>query len=148
MQHATLTTRRQAALRHLLMVSVVALIALPLTGTQASAQETAPCYAQFQGRLMFMFHGTLVSCARTIQAAKSGDAGYGRWGGAQVQVDASSTVYVNGQPVGVARNLNGTTGSLSDRCRRGDIQACHQWGRQSEEASRRLQQMYPPGWAR
>jgi hypothetical protein len=148
MLYATLTPRRHAMLPHLLMVSVFALVALILTGQRASAQETAPCYAQFQGRLMFMFHGTLVSCARTIQAAKSGDTGYGRWGSAQVQVDASSMVYVNGQPAGVARNMNGTTGSLSDRCFRGDIQACHQWGHQSEEASRRLQRMYPPGWAR
>jgi hypothetical protein len=147
MQRVQGETAMQRVLR-LLMVSVVALGALAFTGQRADAQETAPCYAQFQGRLLFMFHGTLASCARTIQAAKSGHLGYGRWGSAQVQVDASSTVYVNGQSVGVVRNPSGTTGSLSDRCFRGDVQACHQWGRQSEAASRRLQQMYPPGWAR
>lgn len=133
---------------HLLTASVVALGTLLPAAQPVHAQETAPCYAGFQGSLMFMFNGTLVSCARTIQAAKSGQVGYGAWGGAQVAIDAASMVYLNGQPVGIARNVNGTTGSLSDRCLRGDVQACNQWARQSEAAGRGMQQMYPQGWFR
>jgi hypothetical protein len=129
------------------LTGILAALALTLGATGARAQA-APCYAQYGGQLMFMFNGALDACARTIGAARSGPVGVGTWGGQPVHVDSQANVWVNGQYVGVARNLSGTVGSLSDRCAAGDTRACEQWRRQSEEAARQMERLYPEGWAR
>ena len=59
-----------------------------------------------------------------------------------------SSVYLNGQPVGRAKNLSGTYGNLSDRCKSGDTAACDQFYRQTERAIQQYDRMYPPGWNR
>ncbi|MBE9169995.1 hypothetical protein IQ238_21550 [Pleurocapsales cyanobacterium LEGE 06147] len=141
-----------------LTTSVLATISLALTNYKASAQTapTAPCYAQFQGQTMlYMFDSPLVNCARTIRAAATPGAqwGFGTWGNYQVRIDSNGNTYANPgnaqwQYVGVAVNQSGAVGSLSDRCFNGDVQACNQWQRQSENAIEQMDRMYPPGWFR
>lgn len=112
--------------------------------------QSAPCYVNVNGRLMHVVTGSLESCARTIQATRPGygQMAIGQWGGHEVAVDQNSTVYVDGQPAGRARNLSGTYGSLSDRCMSGDVVACNQWKRQTENAIDQYNRLYPPGWSR
>jgi hypothetical protein len=93
---------------------------------------------------MFMFNGTLDMCARTAQAAK----GTGTFGGRPIQMDEDSSLTMDGEYQGRVMNPSGTYGSLSQRCNRGDTDACELWGEQSEMNSRRMQQMYPRGWNR
>ncbi|MBN8564224.1 MAG: hypothetical protein J0L70_27195 [Leptolyngbya sp. UWPOB_LEPTO1] len=122
----------------------------------ASAQtaQAAQCYAQFQGRMMYLLNGSFESCVRAIRGAAGGNQlGVGNWGGYAVNTDANGNTYVNSgngqwQYVGVVRNVSGTVGSLQDRCVRGDVQACNQWRRQSQNAIQQMQRLYPPGWNR
>ena len=133
-----------------LITGAIAMILSLSISQNVYAQETAPCYANVNGQLMHVITSTLESCARTIQATRPGygQMASGRWGGHQVAVDQNSNVYIDRQLVGRARNLSGGYGSLSDRCQRGDVAACHQWRRQTENAIEQYNRMYPPGWSR
>lgn len=135
-------------------LNTISSIALTLLASLASqnihAEESAPCYANVNGQLMHVVTVGLESCARTIQAAgpRNGQMAVGRWGNYEVVVDQNSSVYLNGQPVGRAKNLSGTYGNLSDRCKSGDTAACDQFYRQTERAIQQYDRMYPPGWNR
>lgn len=130
--------------------SLAAVLPIMFSPLAATAQDSAPCQVSVNGRLMHVITGTLVSCARTIQATRSGygQVAVGGWGHHHVAVDQNSAVYVDGRPVGRARNVSGTYGSLSDRCQSGDGAACGQWERQSEQARAQYEQMYRRGWSR
>lgn len=132
------------------MISAVAIILTLSISQSIYAQQSAPCYVNVAGQLMHVVTGSLESCARTIQATRPGygQVATGQWGSHQVAVDQNSNVYLNGQPVGRARNPSGTYGSLSDRCMSGDSAACNQWQRQTENATEQYERMYPPGWNR
>jgi hypothetical protein len=110
---------------------------------QSAAAQVAPCTVLRGTIKLAVGNKTIDACARTIQASQ----GMGSWGGNQMQIDRRGGVYLNGRFIGVAVNPGGTTGSLRDRCFRGDVTACEQWGVQSEAASRLMRQMYRPGWA-
>lgn len=141
-----------------LTASMLATLSLAFTNHKANAQTapTAPCYAQFQGQTMlYVFDSPLVNCARTIRGAATPGAqwGFGTWGNYQVRIDFNGNTYLNPgntqwQYVGVAVNQSGTVGSLSDRCFKGDVQACNQWRRQSENAIEQMNGLYPSGWSR
>ena len=123
-------------------IAVIFFMLIALSNTYA--QERAPCYAMVNGQLMHLVTGSLVSCARTIQATRQGHGqiAKGRWGSHEVAVDQNSSVYVDGEAVGRAKNPSGTYGSLSDRCQSGDAAACEQWRRQTENAQRQYESMF------
>lgn len=90
--------------------AALAAAAVMLDSRSASAQ-TAPCYAAFQGRLMYMINGPFDSCARTIRAA----GGQGTWGDYAVNVDTNNNAYINigngqWQYVGVVPRANRASG--------------------------------------
>lgn len=132
------------------LISIIPVVFTLLASQIIHAEESAPCYANVNGQLMHLVTGGLESCARTIQATRPGygQMAVGRWGNYEVAVDQNSNVYLDGQPVGRARNLSGTYGSLSDRCANGDTAACNQWKGQTDNAIQQYERMYPPGWNR
>jgi hypothetical protein len=115
-----------------------------ITFPRLATAQTAPCRVLHGGMNIAVGTMTLDACARTIQASQ----GLGSWGGQRVNTDGQGGVYVNGQFVGRAMNPSGTYGSLRDRCLRGDVAACDQFGAQSDSYGRQYQQMYPKGWNR
>jgi hypothetical protein len=128
---------------------VTGLLAIGLTGfistaPQKANAQSAACYVNVNGTLMHLVTGSLESCARTIQATRPGygQMAVGQWGNHEVAVDQNSTVYVDGQSVGRARNVSGTYGSLSDRCMSGDVAACKQWSRQLDHAINQYNRMF------
>lgn len=128
----------------------IAVMLLLSVSQSVYAQQSAPCYVNVNGQFMHVVTGSLESCARTIQATRPGygQMAVGRWGHHRIAVDQNSNVYLDGQPVGRARNPSGTYGSLSDRCASGDVAACNQWRRQTENAIEQYDRMYPRGWNR
>jgi hypothetical protein len=71
----------------------------------ASAQDRvalAPCYVHYGSMNLYIANNTLQSCARIIQAAAPSRIGVGTWGGAVVQVDPNSGVYINGRHIGTS----------------------------------------------
>lgn len=65
-------------------------------GSRSASAQSAQCYAQFQGRMMYMFNGAFDSCARTIRAASNGlQHGVGTWGSYAVNVDGNGNTYIN-----------------------------------------------------
>jgi hypothetical protein len=115
---------------------------LAAAAIQGAAAQVAPCTVLHGGMTLAVGNMTIDACARTIQASQ----GIGSWGGNRLQTDGRGGIYLNGRFVGTAVNPSGTVGSLRDRCLRGDVAACNQRGAQSEAASRRMEQLYPPGW--
>lgn len=78
-----------------LTVGLLTTTCLLLENRSASAQSAA-CYAQFQGRMMFMFNGAFDSCARTIRGAANGaQFGAGTWGNLAVNTDINGNTYIN-----------------------------------------------------
>jgi hypothetical protein len=136
-------------------VLVLALLALAVIQSDASAQTSARCYALFGPQYYYMTDTTFESCARYAQAAKGyGDQfGLGWWHNYQLAIDANGKVYyrANGegqwQYAGVLRNRDGSTGSLADRCFAGDTQACAAWQAGSQRGIDGLNRLYPKGWS-
>lgn len=121
--------------------------------TASTSDPVAPCYAVFNGQLMYVSDVNFTGCARTIQAAKPTGAeyGYGSWGSISVVIDLVGNTYFNQGNgwfyYGEVRNPSGTVGSLSDQCNAGNTAACNQWSLQTQNAIVLFNQLYPSGWS-
>ena len=140
----------RTAFKPLIVVLMIASsfgIAGEASASSGATQPTAECYTYTSAGWVYIANNTLESCARIARASAFGtDPGFGAWAGHLIAVDFNSVLYAHSQNgwyfVGLVRNENGSYGSLSDRCLRGDISACRTWQANTEASIDALNRLY------
>ena len=107
------------------------------SNTAIAQNDRQPCNIPGVG---FIANNTIDECARIAQAAK----GIGNWGGHTIMM-SNGRLIVDGRPAGIVPNQSGSLGSLSEQCQKGDINACHQYEQQLNDAEENYDRLYGHG---
>ena len=155
MNYLALTNTRCSMLRSLLIALIFATVAVVGIQHKAWASDNAACYVETAtlSYPLYVGYDDWEGCAKVIQASGYSDNfRFGYWANYyMLAVNADGEVYFTDgstewQFAGVIHNSDGSTGSLWDRCSRGNTKACNQFSYNSQLAIDALNAMYPPGW--